>query len=101
MFKIGDKVKCINDGACYDSYDEWVKNCAPSFCKDYKQSIYHCTRDRNSANALDVVGSVVAVADHSEYCEIELVLVVTPSRDVFLIEERGLEYVRDDETSIS
>lgn len=99
MFSVGDKVKCINDGACYDSYDEWVKNNAPSFYKDYRQSIYHS--NQNSANALDAVGRVVAIEDHSQYCDIELILVVTPSRDVFLIEERGLEHVRDDETSIS
>ena len=100
MFKIGDRVECVNDGACYDNYDEWVKSCAPDYYRDYRKSIYHRTNTKDSSNALGIAGTVVAVADHSQCCDIEVVLVVPPSGDVFLIEERGLKYVKDDESSI-
>jgi len=90
MFKFGDRVKCVNDGNCYDTYSEWVEKHAPSFYKKYTKGKFYTTAKRISRSALGEIGSVVAVGEHSPTWKGILVLVVTASGDVFLSGEEGL-----------
>lgn len=90
MYKFGDRVKCINDGNCYDTYSEWVEMHAPSFYNNYTKGKFYSTEKRVARSALGEIGSVIAVEEHSPTWKNLLVLVVTKSGDAFLIGEEGL-----------
>lgn len=89
MINVGDKVKCINDGLCYDTYEVWVMKYAPKYHIDYLKSKYTSLGDKISKNALGVIGSVVALAPHLSGLDV-LVLVKDEVGDVFLIGINGL-----------
>lgn len=89
MFNVGNRVRSINDGRCYDTFALWVKEFAADFYEDYLSSKYSSLSDKMSANTLSVEGEVLAVADHPN-CDDILVLVKADDGNVFLMSYDGL-----------
>ena len=84
MFKVGDRVRVIDSGRHYSTYDGWIKKNAPEFYTKWSN------RSRDSIDGL--IGTVKVIAAHEDMRAI-LCLVCTDNGHLFLIGESGLEKI--------
>ncbi|MGN0005327.1 MAG: hypothetical protein ACI37Z_05095 [Candidatus Gastranaerophilaceae bacterium] len=89
-FKIGDRVKVINTGCTFTTYDEWIKSYAPDYLNRWHPWTHPDDIYKNNSMKNDFI--VVAIGPHEDGRN--LCLIQAYNGNVYLIEESGIARLR-------
>ena len=86
MLKIGDKVRVINKGATFDTYEKWIERFASKYFHRFKRGYTPSNGD---------VGNICVIGEHENpgYGKIYL---VDKGENIFLINEEGIEKIMEE-----
>lgn len=82
-FKVGDKVKCINKGACYSTYRDWIKK----YARKYKNNWRY---DRKITDTQSIY-EVKAIHPHENSGKNIYLIQNTTNQEVYIIGKRGIK----------
>lgn len=81
---VGNRVRIIDSGQFYSTYDRWITKNAPEYYERWKNS--------KKRHKLDLIYTVVKIALHNEYEGVDLYLIAN-NDCVFLAGIKGIEKV--------
>ena len=85
--KIGDKVKIIDGGKCYSSYEEWIK----IHGKKYLDNWEYGSRDFNKEDTY----KIVAKTRHNDYDDMLYLIQNEKTKRVYIFGEEGIKKVKE------
>lgn len=87
-FKVGDKVRIVNDGAEFTTYESWVEKFAPEYLDEYIGSMWALDGD---------TGEIIAMGEHESFKKYGILYLIKSPNKIILIGERGIELIEKGE----